>query len=97
MVARGETPQEGQSAYEEAWARHPLRDHPRFRLATAEEREDATTLVVFVGGSIWTPGGKRKAERVAALAKTNVDSVFAPFDSPSGRATRAPGTTGSPR
>jgi hypothetical protein len=37
--------------YAAAWAKHPLRDHPRFRLARPAERDNGTTLVVFVGRS----------------------------------------------
>jgi hypothetical protein len=81
MVARGETPEERQAAHEATQARHPLRDHPRFRLATAEEREDGTTLVVFVGGSTLIPGGKRKLtafshNRDWSIAGTAGDPTF---------------------
>jgi hypothetical protein len=58
IIARGGTPQERQSAYDAAWAAHPLRDHARFRLARPDERVNGTTLV-FVGRSTWIPAAMR--------------------------------------
>ena len=59
MVTRGETPQERQAAYEQAWARDPLRDHPRFRLAKPEERAADEHALTFVAGPGWVPGAMR--------------------------------------
>jgi len=56
-------PQEPEAVYDAAWATHSLRAHPRFRLARPGERENGTTLVVFVGRSTWVPGVMRTPRR----------------------------------
>jgi hypothetical protein len=53
-------PQEREAAYEAAWEAHPLRNHPRFRLATPEERAaDEHVLLTFLASPGWVPGAKR--------------------------------------
>jgi hypothetical protein len=37
-------PQDHESIYDAAWAKHPLRDHPRFSLARPDERAADSTL-----------------------------------------------------
>jgi hypothetical protein len=44
MPQERQAPRQGD---EEVWARHPLRDHPRFRLATLEEREADEHVMTF--------------------------------------------------
>jgi hypothetical protein len=49
------TAAERQAAHEAARAKHPLRNHPRFRLATPERR--TTPQVTVTGSPRWVPGG----------------------------------------
>ena len=49
------TAAERQAAHEAARAKHPLRNHPRFRLATPERR--TTSQVTVTGSPRWVPGG----------------------------------------
>jgi hypothetical protein len=52
--------------YAAAWAKHPLRDHPRFRLGRPAEGDNGTTLVVLVGRS--TLGSRRDAHAAGVAA-----------------------------